>query len=997
METSEFTKLYQKLNPEQKRAVDAIEGPVMVVAGPGTGKTQILTLRIANILLKTDTAPENILALTFTESGVSSMRKRLADIIGAPAYRVLISTFHGFSNDIIQNNPEEFPHIIGSRSITEVEQITLIEEILEKEKLTLLKPAGDPLYFVRGILGGINELKREGVSLDEFDALLKKSEKAFKQAPDLYHEKGAHKGKMKGEYKDREKQIAKNKELAVVYDAYEKLLRLSKLYDYNDMIVLTLRALRSNEDLLLRLQENSQYILVDEHQDTNNAQNKILLLLSSHFAPRPNLFVVGDEKQSIFRFQGASLENFLYFKHLYPEAELITLKENYRSTQSILDSAGSLIPGEFALRANSKHALKPIELYALKKPAYEHYFVARSIQKLVEDGVDPHEIAVLYRDNKDALEVAGSLKKSGILFQVESDQNVFNESSIRKLLIIARAVQNYGDDRALSEYFHLDFFNIEPLDVFKILRSASQKIKYSLFDIMSDEKLLKDIELSSTEALKESFEKLSHLVKRNTNQNLEGFFEEALRLSGLLAQILQSPRAEEELDTIDSFMTEVRAFIRSKPDARLFDFFSYLKTLETHKILIKKKKGGGRPGYVRLMTAHRSKGLEFEYVFIIHAHDGKWGNKHRVELLKLLPEVYSLFEKKTESEQDGNDDERRLMYVALTRAKKHVTVSYSRESEEGKEGLLSQFISEIDSKLISVMNAELFEKEFEEKRGEFYKYVEVRKGEPFKDKGFVREHFTVQGLSVSALNNYLSCPWKYFYRNLIRLPEPIEPHLMYGTAVHEALNQLFRKLRIEEGFTKKDFVTHFIQKLSTEPFQKDDLKRYKERGEEVLSAWYDEYSSRWITNTLTEFAIRHVPLTPDIILTGKLDKLELLSEREVNVVDYKTGKPKTRNQILGKTKDADGSISRQLVFYKILLDKFKDGEYEMVSGEIDFIEPTESGKYVKEKFTVTKDDTDDLIETIERVGNEILTLSFWDKHCDDKDCEYCRLREMIGK
>ncbi|MFM2357453.1 MAG: hypothetical protein RJA61_190, partial [Candidatus Parcubacteria bacterium] len=364
MDTSLFDSAYKTLNKAQKQAVDTIEGPVMVVAGPGTGKTQILTLRIANILLKTDTAPENILALTFTESGVLSMRKRLSRIIGTVAYRVSINTFHGFANEIIQNNPEEFPHIIGSRSTTDIEQIGIVEKILQENDFEFLKPYGDQNYFVKPILSGINDLKREGIDTENFKGLIKKAQDEFVSIVDLYHEKGAHKGKMKGVYKDLEKVISKNKELSKIYDIYESSLRKAKLYDYNDMIMEVLRALRSNEDLLLRLQEQHQYILVDEHQDTNNAQNKILELLASHFAPRPNLFVVGDEKQAIFRFQGASLENFLYFKKLYPETVLISLVENYRSTQSILDGAHSMLPGEIVLKAQKFEKQKPLSLYA---------------------------------------------------------------------------------------------------------------------------------------------------------------------------------------------------------------------------------------------------------------------------------------------------------------------------------------------------------------------------------------------------------------------------------------------------------------------------------------------------------------------------------------------------------------------------------------------------------------------------------------------------------
>jgi DNA helicase-2/ATP-dependent DNA helicase PcrA len=607
--------------------------------------------------------------------------------------------------------------------------------------------------------------------------------------------------------------------------------------------------------------------------------------------------------------------------------------------------------------------------------------------------VSPHEIVILYRDNKDCLDISTYLKKSDVPFVIESDENIFTHKIVQRLLVIAKAVNSYGDDRALSDYLHLSLWNIVPLDLYKLIKTASQKRKYSLYDVISNTKLLNEVELENVEAVTKSFSLLTDFIKQAHDGSISDFFEYVFRESGLLEKILQGSDARLMLDVVDSFFDEVRSFVGTNPKGNLADFLAYLTMLETHHIVPKKKNKGGKEGFVRLMTAHRSKGLEFEYVFIIHVHDGKWGNKRKVESLKLLPEVYSLVGKSNSS--DSLHDERRLLYVALTRAKKHVTISFSRQGEDGREQLPSQFIQEIDPKLLSLIDTAPFEAEFEIVRPVLYEVKGVSQNISFKDKAYVRDLFTTQGMSVSALNNYLSCPWKYFYRNLIRLPQADEAHLMYGTAIHEALNTLFNKLRIDEKFSKKDFIKSFVIALESQPFQESDFTVYKERGEKALGGWFDEYSSRWITQTQNEFAIRQVALTPDIILTGKLDKIEFISESEVNVVDYKTGKPKTRNQITGDTKDSEGNIFRQLVFYKILLDRFKDGAYEMISGEIDFIEPNQTEKYSKEKFIVTPEDTEELIETIKRVGDEILNLSFWDKRCDDKECEYCRLREMI--
>ena len=464
--SKKFAELYKRLNPAQKEAVDTIEGPVMVIAGPGTGKTTILTLRIANILLKTDTPPDAILALTFTESGTYAMRRKLVEIVGSSGYKVNVATFHGFCNGIIKEYPERFPRIIGSIAMTDIDQIKTMEKIIAEVDLKLLRPFGEPLYYVRPALGAIRALKREGYGAVDLERSIKSEEQFFTLTPDLYHKSGAHKGRMKGEYIKQKEHIEKNKELLKLFTSYEKTLADKKYYDYEDMIVEVIKALRADADFLLILQENFQYILADEHQDANNAQNMILELLSS-FHKTPNLFIVGDEKQAIFRFQGASLENFLYFKKLYPEALLINLEENYRSQQGILNASHSLIeknkaPEIFSrvrLKSNSKHKVKPVIIREFRTEDLEHFFIAHDIKKKIIDGIKPKDIAVLYRDNRDAFPIVSALERLRVSCQILSDQDMLGDLQIRKLILIFRGLADLADDEAIGKllFIHLLF------------------------------------------------------------------------------------------------------------------------------------------------------------------------------------------------------------------------------------------------------------------------------------------------------------------------------------------------------------------------------------------------------------------------------------------------------------------------------------------------------------------------------------------------------------
>ncbi len=988
-----FETQYKKLNTAQKKAVDSIEGPVMVVAGPGTGKTAILTLRIANILKKTDTEPDNILALTFTESATANMRRRLAEIIGSSAYRVSIHTFHGFCNDIIKTYPEEFGKIIGATNITEIDQIQILKDVISKLSIKELKPFGDVFYYLKPILGAINQLKREGISCEEFSNFAARELEDFEKIDDLYHEKGPHKGKMKGDYQTILKYIKKNQELVNVYQNYQERLTQAKLYDYSDMIMEVLRELRQNPELLLILQEKHQYVLVDEHQDTNNAQNKILELLCN-FHPNPNIFIVGDEKQAIFRFQGASLENFNYFKKLYPKAVLINLTDNYRSTQDILDTAHSLLAGPTKLQSATK-GKGGITVLSFSRPEVENYFLAQDIQQKIKTGVKADEIAVLYRDNRDVFSIAQALEKSGVPFVIESDQNILDDPDIKKLIVLMDAINCFGQDEKLFEAMHADFLRIEPLDLYKIIRYFNKE-KISGFDILRSPIIMKGLQFESPDLLQEFNSKLTSWKRYSDNHSLPEFFEKLIRESGFLAYLLNSPEAVEKMDKLNAFFDEIQGLIETHREYRLRDFFDYLEILREQNVNIKRRLAGHTAERVHLMTAHKSKGQEFEYVYIVNAYDGHWGNKRKPNLIKLPTRVFSLMGAGGIGGDTDNNDERRLFYVAVTRAKKGVIITYSETGADKRDQVASQFVAELDEKLVSFGDARPYEKGFataKEMRFAPSKKVHVN----LKSKEFIKSVFTDRGLNVSALNNYLECPWKYFYTNLLRIPRPQEKHQMYGTAIHASLKDFFDSLN-EDSSSKKFLLERFDYYISRQSMTDVEMADYQKRGIEALSGYYDIYHDSWKGKYLSEFSISGVILTPEIRLTGQIDKMELRgNSKEVNVVDYKTGKPKSRNLIDGKTKNADGNIKRQLVFYNLLLNKYEDGKkFKMTSGDIDFVEPDEKGRYHKESFVVDKKEVSELEKTIHQVTKEILNLEFWDKFCDDKDCEFCAIRKMMG-
>src|SRR3989344_1871975 len=324
----------------------------------------------------------------------------------------------------------------------------------------------------------------------------------------------------------------------------------------------------------------------------------------------------------------------------------------------------------------------------------------------------------------------------------------------------------------------------------------------------------------------------------------------------------------------------------------------------------------------------------------------------------------------------------------------------------GREQLPSKFIEELDKNLIASGDVAGYEKEFGAKREILYAPVKLHTPN-IKDKEFIGELFEKYGLSVTALNNYLECPWRYFYSNLVRIPEAPNKHLMYGNAVHSALKDFFDKFREGDDWSAQLLVRRFEEHLEQEPIEESDYKEALVKGKKALIGYYKTYKGKWPMNIINEFNIKSVDFAlaspkllgeggPKIRLTGKIDKIEILdASNKVNVVDYKTGKPKTRGEIEGLTANSDGEYKRQLIFYKLLLDNYVGGKFNMVSGDIDFIEPDNKRRYHKESFVIAPEEVVELSELVRKVSGEILGLEFWEKSCDEKDCKYCELRELM--
>jgi DNA helicase-2/ATP-dependent DNA helicase PcrA len=984
---SSFDEAYKALNKAQKEAVDTIEGPVMVVAGPGTGKTTILTLRIANILKQTDTAPENILALTFTNSGVHAMRRKLLEYIGDEAYRVGIFTFHSFAEHIIREFASYFPQFEFAHVAGDLERVEMLEEIIKQGSFSELVSAYDEFSSLMQILGALDSVKSEGLTPQRLRELVPGWESALMKDENVYYKRafGTYKaGDIKPAEKEKiDKRLAKVRELANIAEAYQAALAKAGRYDFNDMILTVLRELQNNENLKLDLQEQYQYILVDEHQDTNEGQNTLIELLTDaeHLTGRPNLFTVGDEKQSIYRFQGASAETFQYFQAHYTDVNLVYLEENYRSSEHILDAAHSLItlsiPDAPKLSSNEKHNA-PICTAEFSNYKFELLYLVEDIKRKLDKGTSPEEIAVIYRTNKHIDDVAELFRRKGIPYSVLSKEKLLEDSNIRNLVTLLRVIQDPHDSHHLAEALFIDFLHFDSYDVVELLSSYRRENKRNAVSFFSF--------LTTRGEYTEFLKVLKSLRSLAENTSFRSFFKKFLDGVGYIDHLLSASDSREQLARVDTLIEEVKRQSELNAQYGLADFIDFVDRCIKYNIDITTTSTPVVEG-VLCMTAHKSKGLEFEHVYIIDATRGSWEKRRGGNKITLPIKDY----------KGTLDDERRLFYVAMTRAKQTLTISSSLSDWEGRDREKSQFVNELDEAHLETVDTKRFEKGHIEALSLFVEpSVEVAS---IFDTDYLRKLFLEKGLSVTALNNYLRCPIRYLFRSLIQLPSEYSPFLIYGEAVHEALERFFEEGR-KAGKTgkKKLLLDSYKEALQDAPIYGNAYEKYCNRGGAALTEYYDTYHTDWSTQIENEKRIERAFALKGgetLRLTGVLDKLEYLdstSEGRVRIIDYKTGKAYSDKS----RKSEKDDLRRQIIFYHLLMDEYKHGAFRVEEAVLDFIEKNKKGMLEQHTFVVEEKDKEAVEMAINELATDVMSGAFLKKGCGKRDCDYCALKHSLS-
>ena len=793
----DFKKAYAQLNYEQKLAVDSTEGPVMVVAGPGTGKTQVLALRIIKILEEGLSPANGILCLTFTNAGVRAMRERLSRYIGGAALQVRVSTFHSFASDLVEKYFQVLGFFTAPKLMDETDAISISDEILETNAWEHIRPRGNGAMYFRELKSLVSVMKRERLSPGDFRDAIDLEIKHLQEDPASISSRGETKGSLKKEIISRIDGLNRSREVVSFFEKYEEAKRERGFMDYDDVLEYAVKIAEESEDARADLRENHQYILIDEHQDSSGVQNQFLRAVwgGDDMPHEANMFVVGDDRQLIYGFGGASLDYFQEFKTAFGTAKRITLLENYRSTQTILDTADALLASVMAdgkLKSNLP-GNDPVVISECDFARDEILLAGIRIKKYIEQGMDANHIAILVPKNKHVKSAAQTLRGMGISVAEGGSSSLFGAAESGAFRRVLGIISSPFSPVLIAESLLDEISQIPPIVAHRFLRGADTR-KLSIDDLIGKTQPTLLPETDSVRAWGEKLSTFIALGNSDVTRIIQTVADELLfKTAGDHATLIR------RIEIARSFIHLATAQLARNPNLNLAEFLEYIDRLQEYGSDIPLAIIAGDMG-VRVMTLHASKGLEYEAVFIAHMDEKSLGGKSRSGFT--LPE--SILEK-----IEDRDEEvlRRQVYVAITRAKRFCTISYSRKGYTGGDQALSPIFAEMSAVRESAAQTESEILAYDPKI-----YGTAMSGLAVATKSdivkLVAGEYEKQRISVTHLNNFFECPWKWYFRNFIQMPEPESESLIFGSIVHSVIEEI-----LKSRIGRKIFFPHF-QKIT---------------------------------------------------------------------------------------------------------------------------------------------------------------------------------------
>lgn len=912
------------LNTEQRLAVETIQGPVMVIAGPGTGKTKILVLRIAEILTKTDTAPESILALTFTEAGATVMKQRLINLIGNVGRKVRIETFHKFAMSVQRDYPEFFGEQ-ERKLLQDADKILGFEAALKGLVLkTNIAEMSNPYNQKSNIIKAIDELRRQGIGSEDFNHVrVLFSKLSLEEKLRLHPVRGAKKDQADAMKKFEDQ----NEDFYTIYSSYESWISENHYYDFSSVIIEVHNAIKNNEELKQTLQENHQYILADEYQDTNLQQHAVIMQLADVFDRHPNLFIVGDRKQSIYGFQGASKEIFNEVYKEFPKMKVITLKENYRSSQNILDTAFSLSDYQKEALA-AKGILEDGALsYTAYGEAHEMLFdLKQQIKKLVDQGVPFHEIGIISRKNKDLNFIKDYLIQDFPAIVYGNDP-LFESHTIKLMMNMLWAISHTLGIEQISLGLLMDpFFEIPMYDAIKFTSYVGTHKKefsgHTLFELITDSNVHTQAQLSQTarEKLKVLKSILEKLRVTTTKSGIACALKEFLEDTNYFAQHIKPTFMVTEMERVFNFFTMIsEQELRTHQDADpVKTIAESLFTIQRHGIDIKKDK---EPiiGNIALLTIHSSKGLEFEHVFLVNV-DAK-NFKNRANTLSLIPSIPHVLEHGTFGSADESDAEEdaetraSLFFVAMTRAKKGLYISYV----QGGRKTSNTAAEELDPLPIPLIEFDMPESE----RVNVLKEVLTNQKYTLPTRTefgeFLVQRIKETGLSSSKLFEFFENPWNFILTTILRLDVGETFYIIQGNFYHTAVETVIERAQKGEEINK-DTVESIVRSVYAR-FQ-DEHANFVipiDDAVEYVCRWWNQFNHHSMQEVFVERALDAFEVD-GVRLNGRPD-IVVDTAHGVEIYDLKTSK-KISDHVSAKG-EIKGKYRTQLECYAAMVKNSK--------------------------------------------------------------------------
>ena len=1036
------------LNARQKEAVEYLEGPLLVLAGPGTGKTQLLSEKVAYILKNTDTNPENILCLTFTDSGAMNMRERLKKIVGKDGMKVNVGTYHAFGSEILaqyKNYSEGYDRQLES-TIDEIRQYKIVQELQKS------LPATDILRgdSIKDIISTISEAKSAGLTPEDLALIAKQNlkdsevlsqaispllkevvprkfkesyERAYQPIYEILKDYGESKpilprvernigslardlkeaidtafeldkvtplSKWKdgyfekdenGEYRLKDR-VANKKlaSLAVVMEKYEKYLRDNDMFDFDDMIQEAIKVLRKDKGFKLTLEERYQFILLDEFQDTNPAQLSIIKELTDY--EKPMIMAVGDDDQAIYEFQGALSTNLTDYRDYY-KAKVVALEENYRSTQEILDFSHEIIkqaPDRFADKKLVAHAEAPensrIYRHEFWSSDAEYGFIAKRIAELIKSGVDQNEIAVISYRHKYFMPLLPYLKAfPEIKIAYEKQNDLFGDEKIHQILTIAEYVYELAHERrvdtSIVEILTYPYFKAPIVEVVKLIDTARSK-HVSVFGEMAE---------SEISTIRETAEFFEEMVRSAINDGLEIFLGKLINKMG----VAEWPEYE-QFSLYENLSALKGKLVKHFGDKvlKVEDLIEMVRDLrEAEMPLSTTSPYREADSAVSLLSAHKAKGLEFTYVFLISVDHTAWGkgkgNMNRLTLPKNLAFI------RHTGMTDG--EKLRILYVALTRAKRELVLTNSLHDFLGKSPERLEYLEEVEEngELISPFLPSKKVIKSAEESSDNREAVENLKHwftpyiiENPDMRALYRKRLTSFRMSSTRLNKFIDIqyagPVEFFKSEILGAPRPPEDmSLIIGTLIHATFEAVTKKgLTDEEA---KKYYLDLVEKSGATGDAKNDLI---DKGTASLDASLKAFRPI-LENGRAEVALSGQQMVVDgVPITGIIDHMVIDDENKtIEVYDFKTSQADLKGWESSTTLL---KYKLQLLFYQALIKASPEFQkYKVTRGHILFVMPDKKdGKVYDKVYEYDEKDEAEFRKLLVAVYREVTSLGFLD-------------------